>query len=373
MDAVLKTLANRVLAAVADGTTLCIRGGGTKDFYGETPEGEVLDTRQLTGITSYEPSELVVTVRAGTPLDELEAALAESGQCLAFEPPRFASGGTVGGMLSAGLSGPSRASVGAVRDYVLGVELLDGRAELLRFGGTVMKNVAGYDISRLLAGALGTLGVVTEVSLKVLPIATTEATLDFDCTQADALRLLNAWGGKSLPLNASLWRERGGTGCLSLRLRGATAAVEAACRHLGGERQLPERAAAFWQSVRDQQHPWFAKVRDEGLALWRVSVPQTAPPLLLDGEMPWIEWHGGQRWYRRSVGQPDGVIRAVAKAQGGHATLFLAPTIDGVHFVPRFEPLAPVLTRLQHALQQQFDPHCIFDRRRISAVPATQV
>ena len=213
MDAVLKTLANRVLAAVADGTTLCIRGGGTKDFYGETPEGEVLDTRQLTGITSYEPSELVVTVRAGTPLDELEAALAESGQCLAFEPPRFASGGTVGGMLSAGLSGPSRASVGAVRDYVLGVELLDGRAELLRFGGTVMKNVAGYDISRLLAGALGTLGVVTEVSLKVLPIATTEATLDFDCTQADALRLLNAWGGKSLPLNASLWRERGGTRC----------------------------------------------------------------------------------------------------------------------------------------------------------------
>ena len=372
MDTSLQTLAERVRAAATDGTTLRIRGGGTKDFYGEAPVGEVLDTRPLAGITSYEPSELVVTVRAGTPLDELEAALAESDQCLAFEPPRFASGGTVGGMLSAGLGGPSRASVGAVRDHVLGIELLDGRAELLRFGGTVMKNVAGYDVSRVLAGALGTLGVVTEVSLKVLPVAPAEATLEFECTQADALRLLNARGGQPLPLNASLWRERAGVGYLSLRLRGAVAAVEAACRHLGSERQAPERTAAAWQSVRDQQHPWFAEARDAGQALWRVSVPQTAPVLALDGEAPWIEWHGGQRWYRRAAGQSDAAIRAAAKAQGGHATLFHTPAGGGAHTVPRFEPLAPVLARVQHALQLQFDPHCIFDRRRLGAVPAAE-
>src|SRR5262249_46454806 len=192
-----------IRAAAVDGKTLSIRGGGTKDFYGEPPQGEALSITGLTGITSYEPSELVVTVRAGTPLAELEAALAEKGQCLAFEPPRFADGGTVGGTVAAGLSGPSRASVGCVRDFVLGAVLVNGRGEVLTFGGQVMKNVAGYDVSRVLAGSLGVLGVIAEVSLKVLPVAPAEATLEFTCTQADALRLLNEWGGRPLPLNAS--------------------------------------------------------------------------------------------------------------------------------------------------------------------------
>ncbi len=221
-------------------------------------QGEILGTSALAGITSYEPSELVVTVRAGTPLAELEAALAEKGQCLPFEPPHFAGGGTVGGMVAAGLSGPARASVGAVRDYVLGATLVNGRAEVLTFGGQVMKNVAGYDVSRVLAGSLGTLGVIAEVSLKVLPVAPAEATLAFACSQADALRLLNEWGGRPLPLNASCWVEQAGAGTLYLRLRGAVAAVEAACAHLGGERQDNASAAAYWQSLRDQQHPWFA-------------------------------------------------------------------------------------------------------------------
>ena len=195
MDPALRQIAERIRAAAAERTLLRIRGGGTKDFYGEPPRGEPLSTGELQGLVSYEPSELVVTVRAGTPLAELEAALAAQGQCLPFEPPRFDRGGTVGGMVAAGLSGPARASAGAVRDYVLGAQLLNGRGELLSFGGQVMKNVAGYDVSRVLAGSLGVLGLITEVSLKVLPLPPAEATLVFDCHQADALRLLNGWGG----------------------------------------------------------------------------------------------------------------------------------------------------------------------------------
>ena len=186
MDAVLPPMIERIRAAAAAGTPLRIRGGGSKDFYGERLAGELLDTRALTGITSYEPSELVVTVRAGTPLAELEAALAAQGQCLPFEPPHFAPGATVGGMVAAGLSGPARASVGSVRDYVLGATLVNGRGEVLTFGGQVMKNVAGYDVSRVLAGSLGTLGLLVEVSLKVLPVAPAEATLKFELTQAQA-------------------------------------------------------------------------------------------------------------------------------------------------------------------------------------------
>lgn len=367
-DTALHQAAERIRAAAADATPLCIRGGGTKDFYGQAPQGEPLDTRALAGIASYEPSELVVTVRAGTPLAELEAVLAEQGQCLPFEPPRFGEGGlgTVGGMVAAGLSGPSRASVGAVRDYVLGATLLNGRGELLTFGGQVMKNVAGYDVSRVLAGSLGTLGLIAEVSLKVLPMPPAEATLAFACSQADALRLLNEWGGRPLPLNASCWAEQGGTGVLRLRLRGAVAAVEAACAHLGGERQEPARAAAGWQALRDQQLPWFAGAEGTG-ALWRLSVPQTAPVLALGGAAPLVEWHGGQRWYRAPVEQAAR-LRELARAAGGHATLFRASgagaQADGV---PRFDALSAPVARIQRALMHEFDPHGLFHRARLLA------
>ena len=372
----LQRIVDRVRAAAADATPLNIRGGGTKDFYGEVASGEPLATSELAGITSYEPSELVVTVRAGTPLAELEALLAEQGQCLPFEPPRFAHpanpvvrGGTVGGMVAAGLSGPSRANVGAVRDYVLGAMLVDGRGEVLHFGGTVMKNVAGYDVSRVLAGSLGTLGVIAEVSLKVLPVAPAEATIDFTCDQADALRLLNEWGGRPLPLNASVWRERDGddhgAGVLSLRLRGAVAAVEAACRHLGGALQDAAQTAAGWQSLRDQQHPWFGNLDTDDL--WRLSVPQTAPVLALDGS-PCIEWHGGQRWYKAAAGQASRV-RQAARAVGGHATLFRAGSSteanDATSPVLRFDALSTPLARIHRSLMKEFDPHQIFNRGRL--------
>lgn len=355
-------ITERIRAAAADGTMLSIKGGGTKDFYGEPPQGEPLSTAGLTGITSYEPSELVVTVRAGTPLAELEAALAEKGQCLAFEPPRFADGGTVGGMVAAGLGGPSRASVGSVRDFVLGAVLVNGRGEVLTFGGQVMKNVAGYDVSRVLAGSLGVLGVIAEVSLKVLPVAPAEATLEFACTQADALRLLNEWGGRPLPLNASVWRERDGAGFLSLRLRGAVAAVEAACRHLGGKRQDATRSAAGWRLLRDYRHAWFASPAEH--ELWRLSVPQSASVLDVPGPPPMVEWHGGQRWYFASPeGRPH--LRAAAQAAGGHATLFRPSDAHGHRVLGRFDALSAPVERIHRALMQEFDPHAVFHRGRL--------
>ena len=358
MDSALADLVERIRAAAAQGTPLRIRGGGSKDFYGERLEGELLDTRGLAGIVSYEPSELVVTVRAGTPLARLEQALAEHGQSLPFEPPHFGDSATVGGMLAAGLSGPARASVGAVRDYVLGVQLVNGRGEHLVFGGTVMKNVAGYDVSRLMAGAMGTLGLITEVNLKVLPLAPAEATLRFGLSQAEALQRLNAWGGQPLPLNASCWRDEEGRGSLYLRLRGAVAAVDAACRSLGGERLDNAQAAAHWNALREQRSDWF-EARGER-DLWRLSVPQTAPVLDLP-EIPLVEWHGGQRWVR-SGPQEGQRIREAALRAGGHATLFRTARSDAQH---RMTPLAPALATIHEQLKQQFDPAGIFNRGRL--------
>ena len=361
MDPAVFFLADRLRVASSAGTPLLIRGGGTKDFYGEPPQGESVETRGLTGITSYEPSELVVTVRAGTPLAELEALLAQQGQCLPFEPPHFGAGATVGGMVASGLSGPARASVGSVRDYVLGVTMLNGRGELLKFGGTVMKNVAGYDVSRLIAGSLGTLGVIVETSLKVLPRAPAEATLKFAMPQAEALVQLNEWGGQPLPLNASCWVEDAGVGTLYLRLRGAVAAVDAACRKLGGERQDNALAAPDWSLCREQQLPWFLERGER--ELWRLSVPQAAPVLDLP-EPPLVEWHGGQRWVRVEPGQGQR-LRQIAKAAGGHATLFRPADDKAATTLNRFQPLDPVLLRIHRELKREFDPAGIFNRGRL--------
>ncbi|SFN30686.1 glycolate oxidase subunit GlcE [Variovorax sp. OV329] len=367
--AALDDIIERIREAGAKGTPLRIRGGGSKDFYGGALAGELLDTAGHSGISNYEPSELVVTVRAGTPLAELEALLAQQGQCLPFEPPRFGLGqGTVGGMVAAGIAGPSRASVGSVRDYVLGATLVNGRGELLSFGGQVMKNVAGYDVSRVLAGSLGVLGVIAELSLKVLPVAPAEATLAFECTQADALRLLNQWGGLPLPLNASCWAEQDGQGWLYLRLRGAQAAVEAACHGLGGERGDAAEAAASWTALRDQCIPFFAE-RASDEELWRVSVPQTAPVLAIAGaKPPLVEWHGGQRWYRVPRGQAT-KVREAARAAGGHATLFAAASADAgaSRNAQPFDSLSPALQKIHAALKREFDPHGIFNRGRLYA------
>ena len=359
MDAALQTLAVQVQAARTAKTQLDIRGGGTKSFYGQLAVGAPLDMRVLTGISSYEPSELVVTVRAGTLLAELEAALAEKGQCLPFEPPSFDGGGTVGGMVAAGLSGPARAAVGSVRDYVLGASLLNGRAELLSFGGQVMKNVAGYDVSRLLAGSMGMLGVICEISLKVLPTPVCVSTLRFDMSQAQALAKLNQWGGQPLPLNASAWWE----GALVLRLAGAAAAVQSAVARLGGEVIEPALAALFWRGLRDQTDEFFAGAKKAvagGATLWRLSLPQTAPPLALSGEQL-VEWGGAQRWLCTAA--PAAAIRDAAAALGGHATRFRS--LD--RGTAAFAPLSAPLLRYHHELKRAFDPDGIFNPGRLYA------
>lgn len=347
MNVLLEPVVEKVRKAAERGRPLRIRGSGSKDFYGQRLHGELLDLRPLAGIVSYEPSELVVTVRAGTRLRELETVLAEAGQCLPFEPPRFGQAGTVGGAVAAGLSGPARPSVGALRDYVLGAQLVNGRGQVLRFGGQVMKNVAGYDVSRLLAGAMGTLGVVAEVSLKVLPVPPAEATLVFELSETSARQQLNRWCGQPLPLNASCWQD----GQLMVRLRGAQAAVAAARKLMGGALLEPEAAARQWNALRDQSSPFFRLTPGE--ALWRVSVPDTATPLNLGPTV--IEWHGAQRWVRLTPADAPLVREAAARA-GGHATLFRGG--DGQ--VPVFTPLTPALARIHAELKREFDPAGIF-------------
>jgi glycolate oxidase FAD binding subunit len=350
-------LIDQVRAAQAAGTPLVIRAGQTKAFYGEPTQGTPLDVSTVRGISSYEPTELVVTARCGTPLAELEAALAEQGQYLPFEPPHFAAGATVGGMVAAGLAGPARASVGAVRDYMLGATLLNGRAEVLSFGGQVMKNVAGYDVSRLLAGSLGTLGVILEVSLKVLPLPPATMTLRFEMDEATAIQRMNEWAAQPLPLNASAWWD----GTLVLRLRGARAAVDAACHTLGGEVIEAGLADAFWTGLRNHSDEFFTKARaavETGGSLWRLSLPQTAAPVQLSGEQL-IEWGGGQRWWCTST--PAATVREAARKAGGHATHFLARERQA----GLFSPLPAPLDRIHRELKRAFDPQGLFNPGRL--------
>jgi glycolate oxidase FAD binding subunit len=364
-DPALQMLIDRVESARAAGAQLCIRGGGSKDFYGEAPQGEVLDTRVLEGISSYEPSELVVTARCGTSLAELEALLAAQGQCLPFEPPHFGDpthepserGATVGGMVAAGLSGPARAAVGSVRDHVLGATMLNGRGEVLSFGGQVMKNVAGYDVSRLLAGSMGMLGLILEVSLKVMPVAAATVTLRLDMDAETALVRLNQWAGQPLPINASAaW-----AGNLILRLRGALAAVQAARSHIGGDVIEPVMAAQFWDGLRDHGDEFFAKAHDAvagGAALWRLSLPSTARMLPLSGELL-IEWGGAQRWLCTAM--PASTVRDVVAQAGGHATLFRGPDKS----CGAFAPLKSPMDRIHRELKKSFDPSGIFNPGRL--------
>lgn len=351
MDSLIKDWRGQVLDAAESARKLCIRGSGSKIFYGGAEQGELLDVSANRGIVAYEPTELVVTARAGTPLAELQAALAAKGQGLAFEPPNFGPGATVGGMVATGLSGPRRQAVGAVRDFVLGVKLLDGKGVLLSFGGQVMKNVAGYDVARLMVGSLGTLGVLLEVSLKVLPLPVAEKSLRFAMHESDALKSLNLWGGKPLPISASAWRD----GALTLRLSGAAAAVSAAAQILGGEVVADADADAFWASLREQRHAFFSGEAP----LWRVSVPSVAPPQRLGPTL--IEWGGALRWLR-GVDAP--AIRAAAEQAGGHATLFRADDVLKVS-AGVFQPLSAPLARIHRNLKDAFDPHGVFNHGRM--------
>lgn len=371
-SSVIDQLAETLRDAAARGRPLCVRGGGTKDFYGNALQGEPFNISAYHGVVEYEPTELVITARAGTPLAEIEQTMREKGQMLAFEPPHFGNlspspqaplqesegrfeqlipqtgTATLGGCIAAGLSGPRRPYAGAVRDLVLGVRMLDGRGTDLRFGGKVMKNVAGYDVSRLMAGSLGTLGVLLEVSLKALPLPVAEVTLAREHSQAEAIALMNEWAGKPLPLSATCHAGNR----LYVRLSGAAAAVRAAREAIGGE-EIAD-GTAFWESVREQTHEFF----HGPLPLWRLSIRSTTPPLNLTGQQL-AEWGGALRWLKSDADAQT--VRDAAAFGGGHATLFRADAKPA----GAFHPLSPALARIHRRLKSTFDPAGILNPGRL--------
>ena len=342
----------RVRAAQVSGAPLRIRGGGSKDFYGERLEGDIFDVSAHAGIVDYDPTELVITARGGTRLAEIETVMKEAGQMLAFEPPQFGDDATLGGCVATGLSGPRRPYAGAVRDFVLGVRVLDGKGDDLHFGGRVMKNVAGFDVSRLMTGALGTLGVLLEISLKCLPSPRAEVTMTYEMSAQEAVRRINEWGGQPLPLSASAWHEER----LYVRLSGAEAAVGAARDKLGGEELAGADGEHWWRALREQTMAFYATASQ----LWRLSVKSTTPFTDL-GTFQMIEWGGALRWLNAASVLDTATMREWAHDNGGHATLFRsASRHSGV-----FQPLQPALLDIHRRLKQTFDPSGIFNRGRL--------
>jgi glycolate oxidase FAD binding subunit len=353
-EAALQSVQERVRAAASAKTPLVIRGGGTRDFYGQAIVGDVVDMSSLVGIVDYDPTELVVTARAGTPVADIDDALAARGQMLGCDAPRFGAGATLGGLVATGLSGPRRPYAGAVRDLILGVRIVDGRGDDLSFGGRVMKNVAGFDVARLMTGALGTLGVLTEISMKCLPLPKVEATRAFECTADEAIRRTNEWGGKPLPISATCHYA----GQLFVRLSGSAPALEAASAKIGGS--PIEDDGVFWQTIRDHTHRHFVAAAESGAALWRLSVKATAPWRDLGGEQL-IEWGGALRWLVAGASTDAREVRAWAQGSGGHATLFrAADKSTGV-----FHPLPQPIHELHRRLKATFDPAGILNRGRL--------
>ncbi len=344
-------MSDHILASVREAVSqkrpLKIVGGNSKAFYGRHIAGEELSVSGYQGIVSYEPTELVVTARCGTPLSEVEEVLAEQNQMLPFEPPHFGEA-TIGGMVACGLSGPARPYTGAVRDYVLGVRMINGKGEDLTFGGQVMKNVAGFDVSRLMTGSLGTLGVILEVSFKLLPKPEAELTLQLELDAKRAIEKMNQLAGQPLPITAACHDD----GRLNIRLAGFSSALESARKTIGGE--TLEVGEAYWHSLREQKHPFFLGDRP----LWRIALPPAAEPLDLEGDCL-IDWGGAQRWYRTD--RPVEEIRQRVHARKGHATLFRHHGGE----TDIFSPLSPGLKKIHQQLKQAFDPFGIFNRGKM--------
>lgn len=348
MQATIEQLQDTIARAAEARTPLQIHGTGSKHFYGNPARGERLDVSGYSGIIDYDPRELVISVRAGTTLRAVEATMAAEGQMLACEPPCFGGTGTIGGCVAAGLSGPRRAYAGAVRDLLLGARIVNGKGEDLSFGGRVIKNVAGYDVTRLMAGAMGTLGVLLEVSFKALPLPAAQQTLRFEMDETQAIETMNRWAGQPLPLSATCYHA----GILTVRLSGAQAAVRAAQAKLGGEQVA--QAEDFWLALRDQSAPFFADAH----TLWRVSLPSTTMPLNT-GLPQLIEWGGGLRWL---AGVTDAAqLRQQTARLGGHAILFRSADKSA----GAFHPLPPGLAKIHRGLKHAFDPHGILNPGRL--------
>lgn len=372
MQAFISNLSQCIKDNAQKSAPVAVLGGGTKSFYGGNIVGEAVDMCLYAGIIEYEAKELVLTVRAGTTLVEIEAAMDAENQMLPFEPPHFGGASddakaTIGGTVAAGLSGPRRAYAGSVRDFVLGTRIMNGRGEDLSFGGRVIKNVAGYDVSRLMAGAMGTLGVLLDLSFKVLPKPAAEVTLRFELDEAEAIQRMNEWAGKPLPLSATCWFDN----TLWVRLSGAVSGVKAAQEKMGGECLSPagalhresQHASAFWASCRDHRHAFFQGNDDHvpllpHQPLWRLSVPATTPPLKLDSPQ-FIEWGGALRWVRGNLDAK--ALRAKVESVGGHAILFRG----GDKSAGVFHPLQATLVPIHRHLKAAFDPANILNRGRL--------
>ena len=365
-----------ILNAAKNKTPLSIQGGGTKSWYGNPNSFTKLDTKAYSGILEYQPEELVITACAGTPLREIEAALAEKNQVLAFEPPHFGEHATFGGAIAAGLAGPGRISVGNFRDFVLGTRILDGKGQDLSFGGKVMKNVAGYDVSRLLPGSMGTLSLLLEASVKVLPKPAATATLRCQISQANALEKLNTWAGQPLPLSASCWIGNGKReGELTIRLSGAAAAVKAAIPLISAlvhaHEIAPETAQAFWDDLREQKLPAFTS-QTSNQTLYRLALPAACGPLNIQtasGDLI-LEWHGQQRWINADGDDATfDAIKHIANTHGGHATRFkqgseVDPTLERFTLLSE-QVHSRALEVVQARLRTAFDPEGVFATKRL--------
>jgi len=348
MSDISRELQQTVDHALHHNITLNIAGSDSKSFYGRQSEGARLEVAGHHGIITYEPSELVMTARCGTPLTQIEALLAEHRQMLPFEPPHFGDRATLGGAVACGLSGPRRPFSGAVRDCVLGCTLINGRAEILSFGGEVMKNVAGYDIARLMVGAMGTLGLLLSVSFKVLPRPTEEITVSLEMEPVEAIETMNRWAGQPLPLSGLCFDGSR----VYARLSGTAGSVATAQQRLGGE--LLTQGEQFWYALREQEHPFFQGKQN----LWRLSVAPATSMMDLPGE--WLlDWGGAQRWLKTDA--PAAAVFQTAEAAGGHATLFRSADRSG----QRFQPLSATLMKYHQRLKQAFDPNGLFNLKRI--------
>ena len=366
----------QILEAAKNQTPLSIEGGGTKSWYGNPNTYSKLDTRNYSGILEYQPEELVITACAGTPLREIEAVLSEKNQVLAFEPPHFGEQATFGGAIAAGLAGPGRISVGNFRDFVLGARILDGNGQDLSFGGKVMKNVAGYDVSRLLPGSMGTLSLLLEASVKVLPKPAATATLRCQISQANALRVLNEWAGQPLPISASCWIGNANSdGQLMIRLAGAAAAVKAAIPLMSSLVMASEVdsdiATIFWNELREHQLQSFTNLPADQ-TLYRLALPAACGPLSIPGASNEVvlEWHGQQRWIKAPGDENTfAAIKQLATNHGGHATRFR----QGANVDPSYQRFtllneqahSSALVAVQERLRSVFDPAGVFATKRL--------
>ena len=345
------TIVEQVREALRVKQAVRIHGGCSKDFYGNEPAGLPLDVSTHRGIIEYDPAELVLTCRAGSRLDDIRGELARQGQHLPFEPPGFGASATIGGTVACGFSGPRRPWSGSLRDYLLGVKLVNGNGEVVRFGGQVMKNVAGYDISRLVAGSLGTLGVILETSFKVLPLPAAERTLSWACGQDEAIQRINQWAGKPLPLSGASWHD----GMLMVRLSGTASETRRAAVLLEPDETLDE--TTYWLDLREHRLDFFSDSSGRPQDLWRLSLPPATPALDIDGDCL-LDWGGAQRWCRCDLAATE--LRTMAASNGGHATLF-----RGSPGTERFHPLPGPMAQLQKRVKQAMDPNGLFNPGRM--------